>query len=182
LAIAESFKVEDGFSVLAGVVARRDGTVEAVAVDTATVGGTDATEAAVRIAERLLKPDVSIIMLDGCVVSFYNWIDGEALWRRFGVPVACYVFEDPEGRVEEAVKKLFKDWELRIEAIRRLGWPTPYYTKSGYKIYIRSWGIDPADAGRAAELCAKFGKWPEPIRVAQLVASGVREYLSRRSR
>ena len=62
LAIAESFKVEDGFSVLAGVVARRDGTVEAVAVDTATVGGTDATEAAVRIAERLLKPDVSIIM------------------------------------------------------------------------------------------------------------------------
>jgi hypothetical protein len=176
VAIAESFKLDDKHSIYAGVLARRDGAVEDVALATATLGGTDGTEAASNILDALLRPDVAMVMLDGCVVSFYNLIDGEVLWRRYGKPVACYVFEEPEGRVEDAVKKLFPDWEARLEALRKLGSPIPYYTKTGYKIYIRAWGLDPVDAGRAAEACMKFGKWPEPIRVAKAVASGVRRF------
>lgn len=177
VAVAESFVLQDGYSVYAGVLARRDGVVEEVALDLATLGGTDGTEAASRILEALLRPDVAMVMLDGCVVSFYNWIDGEALWRRFGRPVACYIFEEPEGRVEEAARKLFMDWERRVEAFRRLGQPVPYYTRGGYRIYVRSWGMDPADAGKAAELCTKFGKMPEPIRVAKIIAGGARKFL-----
>jgi endonuclease V-like protein UPF0215 family len=176
VAIAESFKLDDKHSIYAGVLARRDGAVEDVALATATLGGTDGTEAASNILDALLRPDVAMVMLDGCVVSFYNWIDGEVLWRRYGKPVACYVFEEPEGRVEDAVKKLFPDWEARLEALRKLGPPIPYYTKTGYRIYIRAWGLDPVDAGKAAEACMKFGKWPEPIRVAKIVASGVRRF------
>lgn len=176
VAIAESFRLDDKYSVYAGVLARRDGAVEEFAFDVATVGGVDGTDAALRILNALLRPDVAMVMLDGCVVSFYNWIDGEVLWRRGGKPVACYVFEEPEGRVEDAVKKLFPDWETRLEALRKLGPPIPYYTKAGYKIYIRAWGLDPIDAGKAAEACMKFGKWPEPIRVAKIVASGVRRF------
>ncbi|MEM1598123.1 MAG: DUF99 family protein [Pyrobaculum sp.] len=178
MALAESFRLEDGFSVFAGVVARRDGVLEDVAFALATVGGVDATEAAASIIQRLLKPDVSIIMLDGCLVSFYNWVDGEELWRRFETPVACYVFEEPEGRAEEAVKKLFNDWESRVAAIKKLGPPTPYYTRGGYKIYVRAWGIDPIDAGKAAEAATKFGRMPEPIRMAQLIARGARPFVA----
>ncbi|MFN3805141.1 MAG: DUF99 family protein [Pyrobaculum sp.] len=177
MAIAESFKLEDGVSIYAGVLARRDGVVEEVAFDMAKLGGRDGTEAAMRILDRLLRPDVSMVMLDGCVVSFYNWIDGEALWRRYGKPVACYVFESPEGRVEAAARKLFQDWEERVEAYRRLGPPAPYLSRRGYRLYVRAWGIDPRDAGRAAEVCTKFGKMPEPIRVAKIVAGGVRQFL-----
>jgi endonuclease V-like protein UPF0215 family len=176
VAIAESFKLDDKHSIYAGVLARRDGAVEEFVFDVATVGGVDGTDAALRILNALLRPDVAMVMLDGCVVSFYNWVDGEVLWRRGGKPVACYVFEEPEGRVEDAVKKLFPDWEARLEALRKLGPPIPYYTKTGYRIYIRAWGLDPVDAGRAAEACMKFGKWPEPIRVAKAVASGVRRF------
>jgi endonuclease V-like protein UPF0215 family len=177
VAIAESFSLEDGYSVYAGVLARRDGTIEDVALALARLGGVDGTRAAMEILDALMKPDASMIMLDGCIVSFYNWIDGEALWRKYGKPVACYVFEEPEGRVEDAVRKLFSDWEVRLEAYRRLGQPTPYYTQSGYRIYIRSWGIDPTGAGRAAEACAKFGKVPEPLRSAKIIASGARRFL-----
>ncbi|ABL88355.1 protein of unknown function DUF99 [Pyrobaculum islandicum DSM 4184] len=177
VAIAESFSLEDGYSIYAGVLARRDGVVEEVAFDIATLGGTDGTESVSRILKAVLRPDVGLVMLDGCVVSFYNWIDGEELWKRFRKPVACYVFEEPEGRVEEAVRKLFTDWEKRVEAYRRLGPPVPYYMRSGYKIYVRAWGIDPIDAGRAAELCTKFGKMPEPLRIAKIVASGARQFL-----
>jgi Uncharacterized conserved protein len=177
VAIAESFRLDDGFSVYAGVLARRDGVVEEVAFGLATLGGTDGTEVASKILRALVRPDVAMVMLDGCVVSFYNWIDGETLWRRYGKPVACYVFEEPEGRVEDAVKKLFQDWEVRVEAYRRLGPPIPYYTKTGYKIYVRSWGIDPADAGKAAEASMKYGKMPEPLRVAKIIAGGARNFL-----
>jgi endonuclease V-like protein UPF0215 family len=41
---------------------------------------------------------------------------------------------------------------------------------------VRSWGIDPVDAGKAAEACMRFGKVPEPLRVAKIVASGVRRF------
>ncbi len=178
-AIAESFTLSDGYSVYAGVLARRDGAVEDAAFALATLGGTDGTEAASKILDTLLRPDVAMVMLDGCVVSFYNWIDGEELWRRYGRPVACYVFEEPEGRVEDAVKRLFPDWQARIEALKRLGSPVPYYTKTGYKIYVRSWGIDPVDAGKAAEVCTRFGKVPEPLRVAKIMAAGTRQFLKR---
>ncbi len=157
------------------MAARRDGTLEDVAVDMAKLGGVDGTAAAMRILDKLLKPDISIVMLDGCVVSFYNWIDGEALWLKYGKPVACYVFENPAGRVEDAVRKLFADWERRVEAYRRLGVPTRHNTKWGY-IYVRSWGIDPHDAGVAAQVLMKHGKLPEPIRVAKIVARGVRQF------
>ncbi|MFN7105028.1 MAG: DUF99 family protein [Pyrobaculum sp.] len=172
MAIAESFKLEDGVSIYAGVLTRRDGVVEEVALDMAKLGGVDGTAAAMRILDKLLRPDVSMVMLDGCVVSFYNWIDGGALWQKYRKPVACYVFE-------EAAKKLFQDWQERVEAYRRLGLPTLYHSKRGYRLYVRAWGIDPRDAGRAAEVCTKFGKMPEPIRVAKLVAGGVRQFLKR---
>ncbi len=177
MAIAESFQLSDGYSVYAGVRARRDGVVEDAAFALAKIGGTDGTSAASKILEALLSRDVSLVMLDGCIVSFYNWVDGEALYAKFKKPVACYVFEEPEGRVEEAVRKLFTDWEVRIEAIKKLGPPTVYYTKSGYKIYIRAWGIDPVDAGRAAEYCTGFGKIPEPLRVAKIIAGAARQFL-----
>ncbi len=177
VAIAESFKLEDRFSIYAGVLARRDGFVEDVVFDTATLGGVDGTEAASRILKTLARPDVNLVMLDGCIVSFYNWIDGESLWQRFGKPVACYIFEEPRGEVEKAVRKLFSDWQRRLEAYTKLGQPAPYYTKSGYKIYIRAWGIDYLDAGRAAEATIKQGKLPEPIRIAKILASGARKFL-----
>ncbi|AFA40363.1 hypothetical protein Pogu_2336 [Pyrobaculum oguniense TE7] len=178
VAIAESFRFEDGFSVYAGVRATRDAVVEDAAFAVAKIGGKDGTGAAENIIAMLMRPDVSILMLDGCIVSFYNWIDGEALYAKFQKPVACYVFEEPEGRVEEAVKKLFPDWPERLRAIERLGSPIPYYTKAGYKIYVRSWGIDPVYAGKAAELAMKLGKMPEPLRVARIMAAGARALLN----
>lgn len=178
VAIAESFRFEDGFSVYAGVRATRDAVVEDAAFAVAKIGGKDGTGAAENIIAMLMRSDVSIIMLDGCIVSFYNWIDGEALYAKFQKPVACYVFEEPEGRVEEAVKKLFPDWPDRLKAIKKLGDPTPYWTKAGYRIYVRSWGIDPLYAGKAAELAMKLGKMPEPLRIARIMAAGARTLLN----
>ncbi|MEL9990770.1 MAG: DUF99 family protein [Thermoproteus sp.] len=179
IGIAESFKLEEGRSIYAGVLMRRDGYVEAAAYSMAKLGGTDGTEAALIIAKSLKRPDVHMIMLDGCIVSFYNWIDGEVLWNETGLPTACYIFERPEGDVEAALRKLFpSDWQDRLAHISRLGRPVEYIYPDGGRIYIRAWGLAPKDAYRAALLTRRYGRRPEPLRVARILAGAAREFLA----
>ncbi|AEA13099.1 hypothetical protein TUZN_1632 [Thermoproteus uzoniensis 768-20] len=180
IGIAESFRLGEGRSIYAGVLMRRDGYIEAVAYGEATLGGVDGTAAALTVVERLRRPDIHMVMLDGCIVSFYNWIDGEAIWMNTGLPTACYVFEKPEGDVEAAVKKLFPDGPSRWERISRLGRPVEFAYPDGGRLYVRSWGLPPGDAYRAALLTRRYGKRPEPLRVARLLASAMRETLRRK--
>ena len=42
--------------------------------------------------------------------------------------------------------------------------------KTGYEIYIRSWGIDFDTAGAVCSSFTKEGRIPEPLRVAGIVA------------
>jgi endonuclease V-like protein UPF0215 family len=179
IAIAESFKLEDGFAVYAGVLARRDGLVEKAAYELATLGGTDGTEKALRIARALNRPDVHMVMLGGCIVSYYNWIDGETIWRELGLPTACYLFEKPEGDVRAALEKLFPDWRERWENISRLGPSVEFAYPDGPKVYVRSWGLDPRDAYRAALLSRRYGKIPEPLRIAKTIAEAARVFLEK---
>lgn len=180
IAVAESFRLEDGYSVYAGVLARRDGYVEKAAYAVASLGGADGTEEAIRIVESLKRPDVHVVMLDGCIVSFYNWIDGEEIWRRTGLPTACYVFEKPEGNIKAALEKLFPDWQERWGNISRLGPVVEFAYPEGGRIFIRSWGFDPKDAYKAALAARRHGKRPEPLRIAQVMAEAARRFLEQR--
>lgn len=177
--IAESFKLADGRSVYAGVLMRRDGYMEAVAYGNATLGGTDGTDATLSIIRKLKRPDVHMVMLDGCIVSYYNWIDGESIWINAGLPTACYIFERPEGDVKAAISKLFPDWRNRWEYISKLGKPIEFVYPDGGRVYVRAWGLSPKDAFKAALLTRKYGKKPEPLRVAKLLASALREHIAR---
>jgi endonuclease V-like protein UPF0215 family len=180
IGVAESFRLEEGRSIYAGVLARRDGYIEAVAYGSATLGGVDGTDAALAVVSKLRRPDVHMVMLDGCIVSFYNWIDGEVIWTSTGLPTACYVFERPEGDIEAAVKKLFPDWPSRLAHISRLGSPTEFVYPDGGRLYVRSWGLPPGDAYRAALLTRRYGRRPEPLRIARLLAHAMRETLRRK--
>lgn len=176
--IAESFRLADGRSIYAGVLMRRDGYIEAVAYSSATLGGNDGTHAALTIVNRLKRPDVHMVMLDGCIVSYYNWIDGESIWISAGLPTACYIFEKPEGDVRGAISKLFPDWQERWAHISKLGAPIEFVYPDGGRIYVRAWGLSPTDAFRAALLTRRHGKMPEPLRIAKLLASALREHIA----
>jgi len=110
-----------------------------------------------------------VILLSGCVIAFFNVIDPGRVCKCTGLPVICVTYDESAG-LEEDICHHFPGDTARLDAYRRLGARTPHILPDGQTMYLRSWGLDPADAGR---LCTAFtceGKFPEPLRVARLVA------------
>ena len=84
LGIAESFRRDHEKSVLAGVVMRSDFIIDGFAFTRITVGGMDATEGIFRIFESLQRDDINLMMLNGCVISWFNIINIEEIYERLG--------------------------------------------------------------------------------------------------
>ena len=97
LGIAESFKRDYDKSVLAGVVMRSDWIIDGVAFDEITVGGMDATEGVLRVFDSMQRDDINVMMLNGCVISWFNIIDIKAVYDRLRIPVICVTYEESEG-------------------------------------------------------------------------------------
>jgi endonuclease V-like protein UPF0215 family len=168
LGIAESYAGRE-HSTLAGIVMRKDLIIDGFAFSRVTVGGMDATDAVLEIVNTLNRRDINVILLSGCVIAFLNIIDPGQVHNRTGLPVICVTYEESAG-LEGDILHHFPREAARLDAYRRLGARTPHTLPDGQTMYLRSWGLDPADAGR---LCTAFtceGKIPEPLRVARLAA------------
>jgi Uncharacterized conserved protein len=60
-----AFSDDDRTSRLAGAVVRADGTLDGLGFETCTVGGTDATDAAIALFDRLRREDVRHVAVAG---------------------------------------------------------------------------------------------------------------------
>jgi len=172
LGIAESYSGREQ-STLAGVVMRKDLLIDGVAFARVTVGGTDATDAIIRLFTGLGRQDVNLMMISGSVIAWYNIIDPAAVQDATGLPVIITTYEESEG-LAEAISRHFPGDTDRLAAYTSgsaTGFPsgsTPGTTSSS-----RPYGLSPEDAGR---LCNDFtyeGRVPEPVRVARLIARGL---------
>ncbi len=171
LGIAESYAGREQ-STLAGVVMRKDLRIDGVAFARVTVGGSDATDAVVRLFTRLARRDINLLLIGGSVIAWYNIIDPEAVHAATDLPVIVATYEESEG-LDEDIRRHFPGDDARLAAYRKLGDRTPVRLRSGYTLFVRSYGISSGDAAR---LCNDFiydGRVPEPIRVARLIARGL---------
>ncbi|MFA6362097.1 DUF99 family protein [Methanoregula sp.] len=176
LGIAESYSGRE-HSTLAGIVMRKDLIIDGFAFSRVTVGGVDATDAVLEIVTALNRRDINVILLSGCVIAFFNIIDPGQVHDMTGLPVICVTYEESTG-LEGDILHHFPMDTTRLDAYRRLGARTPHSLPDGQTVYLRSWGLDPADAGR---LCTAFtceGKIPEPLRVARLTARAAHRFVS----
>ncbi len=174
LGVAESFKPGMVKSVLTGVVMRGDFVIDGIVFDTATIGGLDAAESVIRLFKRLNRNDVHIIIIDGCIISWYNIVDLEAISVETGLPAICISFEEPTGNVEMAIRKLFpNDADKRLDVYRRLGKPREVVFPGGLRMYVRFVGIDYKAVRAVLKRFLREGKRPEPIRIARLIANAI---------
>ncbi len=171
LGIAESYTGRS-VSRLAGVVMRKDLRIDGFTFSTATVGGMDATASVLHMVNQLERRDINVIMLSGCVISWFNIINPGRIAQETGIPVICVTYEDSEGLIAD-IRHHFPDDNERISAYMDLGERIPVELHTHQTIFIRCWGLEHSDAGR---LCNDFtleGKIPEPLRVARLCARQV---------
>ncbi|MCW3133733.1 MAG: DUF99 family protein [Methanophagales archaeon] len=171
LGIAESFRRESEKSVLAGVVMRSDFIIDGVAFDKITVGGMDATEGVLHVFESLERADINIMMLNGCVISWFNIIDIKRVYEQLGIPLICVTYEESEG-LEEHIARHFEaiERDSRIEAYRRLGNRVSVRSHNYFNVLIRSLGMEKSEATAVLKKFTSHGRVPEPLRVAKIAA------------
>ncbi|MDG6929610.1 MAG: DUF99 family protein [Nitrososphaerota archaeon] len=175
LGVAESFDPRrDRRSVLAGVVMRRDLVVDGVGLGSARLGGYDATESIVRLYRSFGRRDINVVMLSGAVISQYNIVDVEKVASGTGRPVICLTYRESRG-LEEALRRRFPDdFARKVEAYGKLGGRSELTLKTGKRLFARLVSLSEADAQRVLDGYVLQGRYPEPVRVAMMVASAAR--------
>jgi len=168
LGIAESYSGREQ-SIICGVVMRKDLRIDGVGFGTVTVGGMDGTDSILSLVKKLERCDISVLLLGGCVISWYNIIDPYRLYKELNIPVICVTYEASKG-LEADIGNHFPGDPDRISMYLSLGERFPVALKTGRTIYIRSWGITDADAAKICDDFTYDGKVPEPVRVARLSA------------
>ena len=169
LGVAESFRVGDCRSVLAGVVMRSDLIVDGFSFGEATVEGDDATESVLRLFRSLRRDDVNLLILSGCIISMYNIVDVDALADSSGLPVVALTYKESAG-IEGSIRHHFKDGDEKVAQYAKLGPRLPLRLRTGYRVFTRLSGVSETDAARVLDSFTVQGGIPEPIRVAKLLA------------
>jgi endonuclease V-like protein UPF0215 family len=157
--------------VLAGIVMRADFLIDGVAFSHATVGAMDATAAVLRLVDSLERDDINLLMLNGCVISWFNVIDLNEVYHQLRIPLICVTYEDSEG-LEAHIARHFEGAarDVRVEAYRQLEPRVAVQLQDQHIVLIRSLGIQEAEARAVLKKFTIQGKVPEPLRVAKIAA------------
>ena len=172
LGIAESFqKTQGSDSILAGIVMRGDFLIDGCGFEKITVGGLDGTERIISLIKRLNRLDIHLILLNGCIISWFNIIDLEAVAQRTGLPVICVTYQTSEG-IEKYIKEYFTGEEVtkRLVLYNELKQRERLILKTGQEIFVKTVGIDSQETLTILNRFLHQGKIVEPLRIAKLLA------------
>lgn len=157
-------------SILAGVVMTADMGIEDLIVAKVRVGGMDATEKIIRMYHELNRDDISLLMLNGCVISWYNVIDLHQVAEETAQPLICVTYEASEG-LEKYFLELFpEDGETRVKVYHKNQSRIPITLNTGYTIYLRFIDMTFEQAKGILNKYTWHGSIPEPLRVARIIA------------
>ncbi|KON28088.1 hypothetical protein AC481_02750 [miscellaneous Crenarchaeota group archaeon SMTZ-80] len=174
LGISESFiKNIGGKSILAGVVVRADRIIDGFGLSLTTIGGMDATENIISLYKALKRRDINVIFLNGCVISWFNIIDLNEVYKKLDVPLICITYEESEG-LKKYLKEYFKkDWEDRYKIYLKNGSREKIILNTRKAIFVRNLGMELPQAERLLNKFTIQGAIPEPLRISRLLARSI---------
>jgi len=146
--------------------------IEQVKAFRITVDGLDATE---RLYTNIRDWAFDVLLLSGVSFAGFNLIDPMRVFEVFGKPVIIVSRKRPNDKaVKRALQAHFEDWETRWAILEKLGPVHKTVTLFGKQpIYFETVHADVQWAVQLACSLAFWGRLPEPLRVARLVARGL---------
>ena len=170
-----AFARGDRRAPIAAVLMSLPDRVEEIRTGSVGVDGRDGTARVVRLLRSLTgRAGIRAVLLDGAVVGGFNVLDLEAIRRSLGVPVVAVTRRHPDfAEIRTALSRWFpRTARARFNLLRRhrlFRVPT-----AGTPIWAAAAGCSRADAAALVHRAAVRGFWPEPLRLAHLVASAGR--------
>jgi endonuclease V-like protein UPF0215 family len=137
-----------------------------------TVDGLDATE---RLSANIRDWAFDTILLSGISFAGFNIIDPLKIFEAFGKPIIIVSRTEPNNKaVKKALRAHFEDWETRWAVIEKLGPVHKTFTLLGKQpLYLETVKADVEWASQLVCALAFWGRLPEPLRVARLIARGL---------
>jgi hypothetical protein len=162
-----------GSVIVVGVVFRGGGSIDGVMHTHVAIDGFDATE---QIASMITSSphckQLRLVMLNGITFAGFNVVDIRRLNLATKLPVVAVTRDKPDlEAVRKALNNLPKS-EERWKMILAAG-DIHEVRCMGKKIYLELAGVSLADAQEVVELTSTSSRFPEPLRVAHLIASGI---------
>jgi endonuclease V-like protein UPF0215 family len=159
-----------------GVVFRGGYWFDGVMKTNITIDGFDATDnVSSMVTSSPHYKQLRVIMLDGVTFAGFNIIDVTKLNTMTKLPVITVTREKPNlTEIHKALKKLPNSQE-RWSAILSAGETIQVSTRSKEaKVYMQTAGISKEVAKKILRLTSTRSNIPEALRVAHLIASGIR--------
>jgi uncharacterized protein len=170
LAIAESFTQNSKKSVLAGVVMRRDFVIDGFVFGNSTLEGDDATDVILSMYKKLDRSDISYLLISGIIISLYNIVDLKKISESINTPVIGVTYKESEG-IDDAIKHHFpKSYETKLKEYEELESREKITLHTSHDIYVRKEGCSISDVKHLLNELTLQGSFPEPLRIAQLLA------------
>ena len=163
----------NGEVLIVGVVFRGGGWLDGVLHTHITIDGLNATEKiASMINSSPHKRQLRLIMLNGITFGGFNVANIKKLNELTKLPVMALTQDKPDlDAIREALRNLPQTeerWQMILEAgvLHEI-------TCKGKKLYMGFAGLSLADAEKIVDLTATRSCFPEPLRVAHIIASGI---------
>ncbi len=175
LAIDDSpFNFNDKYSLVVGVVMRGDKYIDGVLSERVKVDGFDATNVCIEMIQKnRFKNQLKAIIIDGGSFGGFNVLDIKKINKKTKIPIITITRNRPNfNKIKIALKSNFLDWKKRYNILSE-GELLEIKTKHK-PIYIKLEGIDKKEAEEIIKIFTIRGVIPEPLRVAHLVASGIK--------
>ena len=140
------------------------------------VDGMDATEKLTRmITESPHYQQLRVIMLNGVTLAGFNVVDITELHKNTELPVITVTRDGPDfDDIRKALRNLPR-MKARWNAIEKAGKIHQVCTREGEdSIYVHAVGISEETTERILKSTSTRSNIPEPLRVAHIIASGLR--------
>lgn len=138
-----------------------------------TVDGRDATE---RIAEMIMNSthyrQLRLTMLDSITMAGFNIVNIHHLFEETKLPVIALTRQKPSNDEVRAALRNLPDWEERWKSIEEAGELVETSVRRT-PLFMHLAGISRQDAEKIVRITSTRANFPEPLRVAHILASGL---------
>lgn len=161
---------KDSETCLVGILMRLDGVIESVNIDYIKLDGSAATTAILNFVQAVGRQNIQAIVTEGITFAGFDLVDPEEVSMSSGLPFLSIT--KGKGNLESMLAALEKHGDAsKIGKLKRLTPQKEYFGGNEFTLNIS--GIEKKEAIILLEKLMKVGNVPEPVRIADMVASAI---------